>query len=117
MTSAKDKKPLPAHHDPKGNGFVNPWPSFTRHGHLALIRMLFGFDRKQAAVTPTTQLPKILNINKDLINTFSRPQERQGTSTGPGQITATWLGQYVDFLFALLYFHCKFQPRDRNSGE
>ncbi|KAF9145464.1 hypothetical protein BGX30_008681 [Mortierella sp. GBA39] len=94
MRSANDKKPLPAHHDPKGNGFVNPWPSFIRHGRLATFQaIVFDFDRKQAAVTPQTQLPKILSINKDLIDTFSRPQEPQSPAgTGHGQITTTWLG-------------------------
>lgn len=95
MTSTTDrsKKELPPHHDPCGKGFVNPWPSFIRHGTLDLIKMLVEFDRKQSKVTEQTSVPKIVAVNKPLMKTLSHPRQSPDQGLRHDKVATTWLGQ------------------------
>ncbi|KAG0225793.1 hypothetical protein BGW41_004546 [Actinomortierella wolfii] len=79
----------PAHHAPNGKGFVNPWPSFHRHSHLDLIKCFWEFDTTRTKITDDTKLPKILPLDRSLIDSLSTPAE-QGTQWE--KVAATWLG-------------------------
>lgn len=90
----KDTKTRPAHHNPDGKGFVNPWPSFHRHGHFKAIKMfLFEFDRNRINITPETKLPSILNLDKPLIDNLSHPKDGAEHGARHNKVATTWLGQ------------------------
>ncbi|KAF9316478.1 hypothetical protein BG003_001896 [Podila horticola] len=89
-------KTRPAHHEPDGKGFVNPWPSFVRHGPFQALRMMLQFDRKQVKSSQVTEAVKIQSLNKDLVATHSEPGAK--SDDGHNKIAYTWLGhpsQYV----------------------
>jgi len=98
-TAANDARP--AHHCRKGKGFVNPWPSFHRHGQLSTLRMfLVDFEWKKFSVPAETKakLPPILDLNKTLIDKLSRPEEATaagaaGAAGERSKVATTWLGQ------------------------
>ncbi|CAO3564706.1 unnamed protein product [Mortierella alpina] len=89
----KSKKELPAHHDPCGKGFVNPWPSFIRHGSWSLLKMFVEFDHKQSKVTEQTPLPKILAVDRPLLESLSQPQQGTDQELRHDKVATTWLGQ------------------------
>lgn len=91
----KDNDSQPAHHCRKGKGFVNPWPSFHRHGQFSTLKMfLFDFEWKKFSVPAETmaKLPPILDLNKNLIDKLSRP-EQAAEATEQSKVATTWLGQ------------------------
>ncbi|KAG0362918.1 hypothetical protein BGZ54_008430, partial [Gamsiella multidivaricata] len=108
-TPATTKENLPAHHDPSGKGFVNPWPSFYKHGPLSVLRMFFEFDRTQSKVTKDTTLPKVLSLDKPLIDTFSLPKQGAEQGARHGKVTTTWLG-HACFLVQLEGVNVLFDP-------
>ncbi|KAF9975805.1 hypothetical protein BGZ65_008093, partial [Modicella reniformis] len=87
--------PLPAHHDPAGKGFTNPWPSFYRHGILSTFRALvIEFDWKRTRITKDTQLPNVQDLDKFLIDTLSLPKQGgvEQHDTRHHKVATTWLG-------------------------
>ncbi|KAF9300858.1 hypothetical protein BGZ74_007414 [Mortierella antarctica] len=100
-------KTRPAHHEPNGKGFLNPWPSFVRHGHFQALRMMLQFDRKQVNSSQVTQVAKIQNLNKDLVATHSEPAAK--SDDGHNKIAYTWLG-HACFLVQIDGVNILFDP-------
>ncbi|KAF9163587.1 hypothetical protein DFQ26_002343 [Actinomortierella ambigua] len=79
----------PAHHAPSGKGFVNPWPSFHRHSQWAFVKCMLEWDVKRTKISAETKLPKILPLDKPLIESLGTPVEQ---NTSRDKVATTWLG-------------------------
>ncbi|KAG0009256.1 hypothetical protein BGZ80_002585 [Entomortierella chlamydospora] len=96
MTNKNKKTTLPAHHEPNGNGFVNPWPSFHNHAGLSVLKMFIEFQGNPPKIDKDTKLPEIQSLDKGLIETYSHPKKQESTVEGDakhGVVMTTWLGQ------------------------
>ncbi|KAI8354759.1 beta-lactamase superfamily domain-containing protein [Mortierella sp. GBAus27b] len=108
--NTKDNKGRPAHHNPNGKGYVNPWPSFHKHEPWKTYRMLLGeFDWKRAAITADTKLPDILNLDKILLESLSRPKDGAENGAQHKNVATTWLG-HACFLVQLEGVNILFDP-------
>ncbi|KAF9582760.1 hypothetical protein BGW38_010793 [Lunasporangiospora selenospora] len=110
------KATRPAHHDPNGNGFVNPWPSFQRNSLMDTLRMFIEFNWKQAKIPPKEELATLVKLDMDLLNQNSQPPSSQtngqGTvagAEGDRRVMATWLG-HACFLLQIEGVNVLFDP-------
>ncbi|KAI8081710.1 beta-lactamase superfamily domain-containing protein, partial [Halteromyces radiatus] len=96
------------HH--KGTGFHNPWPSFTEHGIISIIKAISGMNLSKVVTQAQPQhLPEKVNMDWNLLR--SNKTDKNGT------IVVTWLGHACALVqvngFNVLFdpiFSCRCSP-------
>ncbi|CAO3617066.1 unnamed protein product [Cunninghamella echinulata] len=101
MAQEEERSPttMPTHHT--GNGFQNPWPSFTKHGILSTLKMIVSIDLGSVVKkAKADDYPEKVDINWNLLKNENKQND---------QIISTWLGHACIFV-QINEFNILFDP-------